>query len=179
MKARESIASIDLHYLAKELERIKGRRIKKVYQIGRDVFSLTIWPELEGRRELILAIRRCVFLSKREWPKPKYPSALAMGLRKRLGNARIVSIEQPDMERILILKFEGEYSGKLIVELFGKGNLILTDEEGVILQVARSIKVKDRTLRRYERYKPPPRLLETPSILEIHEHGLPAIIGGC
>jgi len=179
MKARESMASIDFHYLARELERLKGRRIKKVYQISQGVFSLTIWPDLDGRRELILASRRCVFLSKKEWPKPKYPSALAMGLRKRLGNARIVNIEQPDMERILIFEFEGEYSSKLIVELFGKGNLILTDEEGTILQVARSIKVKDRTLRRYEKYRLPPRLLEVPSILEIDKHKLPVIMKGC
>ena len=173
MKARESIAGIELYYLTRELEQLIGRRIKKVYQLGRDVFSLTIWPELNGRRELILAIRNCVLLSKREWPKPLYPSALAMGLRKRLANAKIVDIRQPDMERLLILDFEGAYSGKLIVELFGRGNLILTDENWKILQVARGIKVKDRVLRRHETYKPPPKP-ETPSLLEIDaEKSLP------
>jgi len=140
MKARENMASIELHYLTKELKQLKGRRIKKAYQLSRDVFSLTIWPELNGRRELILATRNCLFLSKREWPKPQYPSGLAMGLRKRLGNARIVDVEQPDMERLLVFDYEGAYSGKLVVELFGKGNLILTDEDWKILQVARTIK---------------------------------------
>ncbi len=180
MRARESIASIELYYLTRELSRLRGRRIKKVYQLGPNVFSLTIWPELNGKRELILATRNCIFLSKREWPKPKYPSSLAMGLRKRLGNARIVNVEQPDMERLLILHYQGMYSGKLIVELFGKGNLILTDEKGEILQVARSLRVRDRILRRHEVYKPPPKLAEIPSILEIgDEESLFLIMNQC
>ncbi len=169
MKARESIASIELHYLTKELEGLKGRRIKKAYQLSRDVFSLTIWPELNGRRELILATRNCLFLSKREWPKPQYPSGLSMGLRKRLANARIVDVQQPDMERLLVFDFEGTYSGKLVVELFGKGNLILTDDDWKILQVARSIRVRDRVLKRHEIYKPPPKLGDIPSIIEIED----------
>ena len=177
MKARENMASIELHYLTKELKQLKGRRIKKAYQLSRDVFSLTIWPELNGRRELILATRNCLFLSKREWPKPQYPSGLAMGLRKRLGNARIVDVEQPDMERLLVFDYEGAYSGKLVVELFGKGNLILTDEDWKILQVARTIKVRDRVLKRHEIYKPPPKPSDIPSINKIEdEEGLLSIL---
>ncbi len=169
MKARHNINSIELYYLKKELEQLKGRRIKKVYQLTDDVFSLTIWPEINGRRELIFATKSCVFLSKRSWPKPDVPSSLAMGLRKRLKNARIVEIQQPDMERSLIITYEGAYSGNLIVELFGRGNLILTNEKGEIVQLSRSVRVKDRILRRHEIYKPPPRILGVPSIIDLKE----------
>ncbi|RLG48246.1 MAG: hypothetical protein DRO06_01645, partial [Thermoproteota archaeon] len=64
---------------------------------------------------------------------------------------------------------------RLYVELFGGGNLVLTDEEGTVLHLARPLKVRDRELRRGLKYVPP----KARSVSEIDDKSVrEAILGG-
>jgi len=155
MSARLKMAGIDLRFALREIENLLPLRVEKAYQLSDSLFSLRLGRSVK-RAELILWLGGAVYLSELEWEKPKVPPPLAMGLRKALKGSRIVEIQQRGLERIASFRYEGERSGWLHVELFGKGNLILTDEQGLILQLARSLTVRARTLRRGVKYVPPP-----------------------
>jgi predicted ribosome quality control (RQC) complex YloA/Tae2 family protein len=88
---------------------------------------------------------------------PKKPSAYAMFLRKHLANTLFASVQQPDFERIIEIKFSGKEERVLILELFGEGNLILCDAQLTIIQPYRAEAWRHRVLRPRERYILPPK----------------------
>ena len=67
------------------------------------------------------------------------PSPFAMKLRKHLRNLRLENIRQlGNLDRVVDIRFgSGEYSHHLILELYGLGNLILTNDKYVILALLR------------------------------------------
>lgn len=67
------------------------------------------------------------------------PSQFAMKLRKHLRNLRLESIRQlGNLERVVDFRFgSGEFSHHLILELYGMGNIILTNDKYVILALLR------------------------------------------
>ena len=68
-----------------------------------------------------------------------------MSLRKYLRNAWVTGIDQYEFERIVTVSF-GTKTGilKLVVELFGEGNIILTNEQNVIIHALAYKKMRDR-----------------------------------
>lgn len=59
-------------------------------------------------------------------------------MRKHLKNKRLESLNQVGMDRIVDLQFgSGEAAYHIILEVFDRGNIILTDYEMVILYVLR------------------------------------------
>ncbi len=155
MSARLKMAGIELRFVLRELKELLPLKVEKVYQMADSLFSFKLGGGAR-RSELIAWLGGAMYLSEYDWAKPKTPTPLAMGLRKRLKGAKIVEIEQLKLERVASLRYEGEYSGWIHVELFGRGNLVLTDEEGVIVQLARPLKVRARELKRGVRYEYPP-----------------------
>ncbi len=166
MSARLRMAGIELRFVLRELEELLPLRVEKVYQMADSLFSFKLGGGAR-RSELIAWLGGALYLSGYDWVKPKTPSSLAMGLRKRLKGARIVEVEQLKLERVASLRYEGEYSGWVHVELFGRGNLVLTDEEGVIVQLARPLKVRARELKRGVRYEHPPSDSVDPSGVDV------------
>ena len=67
------------------------------------------------------------------------PSQFAMKLRKHLRNLRLENIHQlGNLDRVVDLRFgSGENAHHLIVELYGLGNIILTNDKYVILALLR------------------------------------------
>ena len=67
------------------------------------------------------------------------PSPFVMKLRKHLRNLRLENITQlGNLDRVVDLRFgSGTYSHHLIIELYGLGNIILTNDQYVILTLLR------------------------------------------
>jgi len=80
-------------------------------------------------------------------------------LRREIERAKISSVSQPGSERIFFLYFvnRANEERKLIVEIFGKGNIILCDETMKILWLLNPIEVRHRTLRIGSEYVLPPK----------------------
>ena len=80
-----------------------------------------------------------------DWPKSSIPNGFSMKLRKHIRGKRLSSIDQLGGDRILILSFgEGEqFTYRLIVELYDKGNMILTDFYFNILHLLRFFSDED------------------------------------
>ncbi|MDO4623210.1 MAG: NFACT RNA binding domain-containing protein [Eubacteriales bacterium] len=135
--------------LAKEIdETITGGRISKIIQPESDELILTIKNNSKQYRLLLSsgASLPLVFLTQNNKQAPMNAPNFCMLLRKHLNGGRILSVEQPGLERILILTVEhrdemGDLrSQKLIIEVMGKhSNIILVNENDVIIDSIKRI----------------------------------------
>jgi len=155
MKAQ--LSSLDVCFLVKELSQLAGARIDKIYQIGER--DLRIDLRAPDKKHLVVT-PTYICLTKYEHEAPEKPSNFSMSLRKRLGGGIIKSIEQHHFDRIVEVTVDGR--GKLILELFSKGNVIVVDEGGIITTLLDAQEWKDRTLKVGMAYKYPP---ETPDVM--------------
>ncbi len=160
-----SMSSLDIMVCARELKNAIDFRVDNVYELDG-----TILIRLRGRRgerqDLAMELGRRVNLTEREYKVPKHPSPFAMLLRKHLVNSRLCGVEQPDLERILELRFCGKEKRLLILELFSRGNLILCDHARKILQPYRPEVWRHRIIRSGEIYRYPPKKVSDPKNIE-------------
>lgn len=122
-----------------------GARIDKVQQPARDQIVLL----LRGNLRLLLnagANQPRIQLTSILRDNPAQPPMFCMLLRKHLVGARVLSIEQPDLERMVILTLQctdefGEMSQKqLVLECMGRrSNLVLLDAQGRIVDCLRRV----------------------------------------
>ena len=125
-----------------ELQSLVGSRVDKVQQPERDVLLLNLRGSAGAVRLLVSAGSGTarVHLTRMDRENPAEPPMFCMLLRKHLGGARLLSVEQPDWERVMLLRFAcldemGEASEKLLaVEMMGRSaNIILVDGAGRVL----------------------------------------------
>ena len=85
-----------------------------------------------------------VHLSTFSHEKADIPSAFTMKIRRHCRTKRLESVRQLGMDRIVHFTFgAGEQAFHLIVELFAKGNIILTDWTGKVLTLLRTHKYSE------------------------------------
>lgn len=154
---KTEMSSIDILAVVGELQSLKGARINKAFQTTPQELKLQLNVREEGRAELVIEAGKRLHLTEHPRPSPEVPTAFAMTLRKYLGNGVVEGIAQVAFDRVVEIKCgrDGEFS--IIAELFGKGNVVLTDGEGNILTVMRPESYRDRELAIRARYKYPPR----------------------
>ena len=167
--------AVCIHGLALEMEReIVDGRIEKVRQPERDMLVLAVRGR-GGEKRLLLAMgtgsARC-HLTRASFENPAEPPMFCMLLRKHLIGARIVSVTQPDWERMLILELDardelGSRSRKqLVIEMIGRSsNVILVGEDGRILDCLRRVDFAGDAMRRLLPgmiYRLPPRQEKIP-----------------
>ncbi len=150
--------AIYLSALTGELrEKIEGGRIDKVQQPEKDMLLISLRSKGENLRLLLSAGtgRARVQLTESSFENPAEPPMFCMLLRKHLVGARIVSVRQPDWERMLIMELEGHdemgYASRklLIAELIGRSsNIILVDGDGRIIDCMRRADFAGDALRR-------------------------------
>ncbi|MBR3556310.1 MAG: NFACT family protein [Oscillospiraceae bacterium] len=128
--------------VTKELQALVGSRVDKVQQPERDVLLLHLRGGAGAVRLLVSAGSGSarVHLTRMDRENPAEPPMFCMLLRKHLSGARLLSLEQPAWERVMLLRFAcldemGEASEKtLAVEMMGRNaNIILADGAGRIL----------------------------------------------
>ena len=138
-----SFDGITVAAMAHELNTVlEGGRINKIAQTEADELFLTIKTP-HGSKKLFLSANASlplVYLTEVSKSAPMTAPNFCMLLRKHIGSARLLGIEQPSMERVLIFHLEhlnelGDVCRKkLILELMGKhSNLIFCNEEDMIL----------------------------------------------
>ena len=141
--------------IIKELENIKGARVNKIYQPQSTELYFKFYKTGVGGLFLRIKSGLGLYLTKYTEEFPGKPMAFCMQLRKLLHNAVLREVIQRDFERIVELVFEKEKGYRLVCEVFGQGNFILTDSDYKILGVAHKREWKGRSLRKGEIYKYP------------------------
>ncbi|HDJ25792.1 MAG TPA: fibronectin-binding domain-containing protein [Candidatus Bathyarchaeota archaeon] len=154
---KEALSGLDLAALVRELsEVIKGSRLANVYQLGKNKFLLKLRAP-GGTFKLLVELGRYVSLTERDVEVPDRPTPFCMGLRKDLRGGRVLGLEQHDLDRVLMMPVSARAGiFKLVLELFGDGNLVLVGPDGRIRRVLRPRAMRDRKLLVGEPYRPPP-----------------------
>lgn len=81
-----------------------------------------------------------------DWPKSHAPSGFATKLRKFIRNKRIEDIKQVGIDRLIDIQFGSKQAANhLIIELYDRGNLVLTDDSYCILAILRWRKPTEKT----------------------------------
>lgn len=145
---------LELHFLVQELQSCIGSRIDKIYEPNGFLFQL----HKSGTGKLFLRITdKVIWLSKQKLLAPESFSGLCSLLRSRLEGKKLTKLEQMDSERIVCFTFQTQKDTfYLFIELFAKGNFILTDSNKKILAAKEERAWKDREIKRGLKYVPPP-----------------------
>ncbi len=148
--------AFDAFFLTAVLDEIRqtatGARVEKIHQPSRDTLILHLRCD-SSRQKLLIAANPAaprLHLTTANPENPDQPPMFCMLLRKHLSGGRLVSVEQPTMERMAVFTFactdEMGYptERKLIAELMGRTcNIYLVGEDGRITDCLRRIGLDD------------------------------------
>ena len=182
---------LSLSAVVQELNSIIGGRIEKVQQPEKDELLIAIHAAGGSYRLLISASpENCrIVLTNEKKQSPVDAPAFLMLMRKYLTGARIVGIEQPNMDRVAELELEtvselhDKLSLRLICEIMGRhSNIILVDSDGNVIDSIRRVNPSVSSARlvlprvRYEyppsKVKRDPRSAEASDFLEVLENAV-------
>ena len=184
------VDSLFLSAAAAELRsRLLGSRIDKIQQPEKDVLFLSMRGPGGPCRVLVSAGSGTarVHVTKGGRENPAEPPMFCMLLRKHLTGGRLTALEQPDMDRLYLMRFAcldelGVPSEKtLAVEMLGRAsNLILIDGDGRIIDCLRRIDAEQSSKRQLLPglyYALPPRP-EKPDFFRLSAQELDRLLAG-
>jgi len=148
---KEGLSSFDVLAVTGEFQGLVGGFVDKVYQ-REDEIVLKVNLPGAGKREVYAKVGKWLCLREAA-DKPETPPPFATALRRALDNARIAAIEQRGFDRIVTISFDRP--GRLVFELFGKGNVVLVREDATVAAYSRA-KFRDRTITPGAPYEFPP-----------------------
>ncbi|XP_075138701.1 ribosome quality control complex subunit NEMF isoform X2 [Leptodactylus fuscus] len=130
--------TIDIRAVISELsDSLLGMRVNNVYDVDTKTYLIRL-QKPDSKAILLVESGIRIHTTEFEWPKNMMPSGFAMKCRKHLRSRRLVSIKQLGVDRIVDLQFGSDDAAyHLIVELYDRGNIVLTDHEYLILNILR------------------------------------------
>lgn len=146
-----------LYFLRHELEqKVIGARVDRIHQPTREEIIVALrWKG--GAGKLLLSANAGgarLHFTEAAPENPKQPPMFCMLLRKHLGSARLVRLEQAGMDRILHLVFESVnelgdlVELTLVLEIMGRhSNIILIDQNGKIIDAVKRIDAEMSSVR--------------------------------
>lgn len=130
----QSLTALDLRFVVREVQFLLGARVNKIYHPNPEELHLVLHIPSKGRVVLTVVLPSLLYLGSQK-ESTERPSGFAMGLRKRLTQAKISAVEQVGFDRVMKISFDREYT--LFIELFGKGNVILVENGKVVATMLR------------------------------------------
>lgn len=115
-----------------------GLRVNQIYDIDNKTYLIRLQGGGEEKKMLLIESGIRFHTTAFEWPKNVAPSGFSMKLRKHLKNKRLEKLQQLEADRVVDLQFGiGEAAYHVILELYDRGNIILTDYDMTILYILR------------------------------------------
>ncbi|ABK78529.1 RNA-binding protein [Cenarchaeum symbiosum A] len=150
------IAGIELRYLVDDIaKRTGGYYVSNIYGISPE--SLLFKLHHPEKEDIMLMLSTFGLWTSSVRIEQVGPNRLLARLRKELLRSRLESVEQPGMDRIAYLRFEGPRGTRILAgEFFGGGNMILCGDGMMILALLHQLEVRHRRLRPGLKYEPPP-----------------------
>ena len=148
---KKSISSLELTALINELQFLKKGKISQIYHQEKKELLFQLHAPGKGKKLLKIVSGKFLCLTNTK-DVPLRPSGFCMQLRKYLSNAFIKDLYQKNSERIIVFELEKQMKFFMIIELFSKGNLILTDEHKTIITALERQIWKDRVIKPGEKY---------------------------
>ncbi len=155
---KKEFTSFDIAAATKELQnQVAASRVNNIYQFGEKTLIFKLHKIDKPSIRLIVEAGRRMHLTAYAEESPAEPPPFCMMLRKYLRDAWLDSVEQYEFERIIVASFRNKKGTlRLVVELFGEGNFILTDGKDTILQALYFKRMRDRNILRNEQLAFPP-----------------------
>ncbi|MDE1832872.1 MAG: NFACT family protein [Candidatus Micrarchaeota archaeon] len=149
------LCQIEIVALARELDAaLKGFYIDKFYELGKGRFRIRLTrsgEKLNLQCTLPYALNLTDYIEVSE-----EASNFAIAVRKRISNFVVERVEQLNDDRIISISArKGEDAVNVIFEMFGFGNMVITDSSSSILLAYEQHTFKDREVRVRARYQPP------------------------
>ncbi len=171
---KKEITSFDIAAVVKELKsQIANCRVNNIYQFGEKTLIFKLHKTDSPPIRLVIEAGRRLHSTSYAEESPAEPPAFCMTMRKYLRDSWLRGIEQTEFERIVTVYFETKTGLlKLVVELFGDGNIILTNEKDAIIQALAFKKMRDRDILRNLTLALPPSIGKNPfkvTLLELQE----------
>ena len=141
-----ALDSIVISGLAAELnDTLRLCRIDKIYQPSKSEISFSVRVNNKSKRlNIIISGQPAVYLTDEKRENPEKAPMFCMLLRKHLIGSKILSVTQPEAERIIIMELEcinelrDIVNKKIIIELMGRNsNFILCDHDMRIIDCMR------------------------------------------
>ncbi len=142
--------------ITSEISQLKGSRIDKIFEPNKNTIILGIYQNgINYALNICIDAQYCrINLTTHQKANPQVAPNFCMLLRKNLIGLKLQNIITFDLERLIILEFEGFdelddiISKKLVIELMGKhSNIILLDDSNIIIDSLRHIKEIDENFR--------------------------------
>ncbi|KAM4624775.1 ribosome quality control complex subunit NEMF isoform 2-T3 [Polymixia lowei] len=151
-----------------------GMRVYNVYDIDNKTYLIRL-QKPDTKAVLLVESGIRIHSTDFEWPKNIMPSGFAMKCRKHLKSRRLTQVKQLGVDRIVDIQFgSDEAAYHLIIELYDRGNIILTDHEYTILNLLRfrtaeaeDVKIAVRERYPVENARPPEPLISLERLTEI------------
>ncbi len=144
-----ALDGIFLHLLSEELREVLiGSKVDKIHQTQKVELVFTMRTRSGAYRLLMSASGNAprLHLTTQQIENPPKPPMLCMLLRKHLGGATLVDIQQEGLDRILKLVFSSvnelgdRVTRTLVIEIMAQySNIILLDENGVIIDAVKRV----------------------------------------
>jgi len=171
---KKEFTSFDIEAAVNELKPIiTDSRVNNIYQLDKKTLVFKLHKTDSPPLRLIVEAGRRLHLTAYAPESPATPPDFCMSLRRYLRGAWLTGIEQYEFERIVTASFKTSEGGfKLNAELFGEGNIILTNQENQILQALVFKRMRDRNILRNETLIFPPASGKNPyktSLRELQE----------
>ena len=151
---KKEFTSFDVAAVVRELrENILDSRVNNIYQVDAKTLIFKLHKAESPAFQLLIEAGRRLHLTSYAAEKPQVPPAFCMALRKYLRNGWLVNVEQYEFERVVVFHFKTKNGRvRLILELFGDGNIILVGENDKILQALVYKRMRDRNIVRGETF---------------------------
>ncbi len=137
--------NIDLAIIVRELRPdIAGKYVKNLYQLDENKFIISYRSDVN--KQLLIEIPNRLHLTQYNYDKPKFPPPFCVSLRKHLKDRKIVDFYQVQhLDRIVVFEIMGSTGEtlKLVVEFFGKGNIILVKPDSTVLIAKRYLRFQN------------------------------------
>ena len=145
---KKEFTSFDIAAAIQELKGlITDSRVNNIYQLDEKTIIFKLHKTDTPPIRLVLEAGRRLHATSYAEENPAEPPAFCMALRKYLRGTWVVGIDQYEFERIVTVSFRTKTSLlKLVVELFGEGNIILTNEKNIIIHALTFKKMRDRDI---------------------------------
>jgi predicted ribosome quality control (RQC) complex YloA/Tae2 family protein len=155
---KKEFTSFDIAAAISELKGlIAESRVNNIYQLDEKTLIFKLHKINLPPIRLVVEAGRRLHSTVYAQESPATPPAFCMSLRKYLRGAWVVDIDQYEFERIVTVSFKTkEGLLKLVIELFGEGNVILTNEKNMIWQALFFKRMRDRNILRNEALVVPP-----------------------
>lgn len=145
---KNRFTTLDIVSIVPELNRLlKGYRVHQIYDVDQKTYLIKLKDNPSDDKaeinKLVLLIESGIRIhtSEYDWPKNTNVSGFTLKLRKHLKNKRIEYIKQVGIDRVVDIQFGiNEAAYHIIIELYDRGNVIITDHQYVILNLLRSRK---------------------------------------